>query len=420
VRSSRRIGPSGGPTLTESPIRGSYFRPIPDAAASRTIKVMRDLFRSISAEKAVPDPPQRVWRDWALVGAALVAGVFEAIFRSDLPWRWPSIVVGLVVIPTLLWRRTHPLATVIVAFGAVTFLDVGRLIAGVDEPAGLHSSAVLIILPYALTRWGSGRHVLIAMPFMLVPAVMSVIFDFTGVAEAVVGSAMFFAILAVGMAVRFRTGSRAREVEQIKLLEREHLARELHDTVAHHVSAMAIQAQAGIAAAAAHPSAAIDALQVIETEASRTLSEMRTMVRMLRRDDPAERAPTPGISEISQFVRSSAPGPPVDVTIDGDFADIPSAVSAATYRLAQEAVTNALRHARRATRIEVAVCADPDAIRLRVHDDGASSTPGPQGYGLVGMAERAALVGGTCDAGPDSVTGWTVTAVLPRNGTRTA
>ena len=91
----------------------------------------------------------------------------------------------------------------------------------------------------------------------------------------------------------------------------------------------------------------------------------------------------------------------------------------AIYRLAQEAVTNARRHARHATRIEVRVAADDTSVRLRVSDDGDTGPMRPNaapGYGLIGMIERVDLLGGPCEAGPNPDRGWTVTAVLPRTG----
>ena len=97
----------------------------------------------------------------------------------------------------------------------------------------------------------------------------------------------------------------------------------------------------------------------------------------------------------------------------------PPSIGSAIYRLAQESVTNARRHARHVTRIEVRVTADDTAVRLRVSDDGEPGLVRPAvspGYGLAGMIERAGLLGGTCEAGPNPGRGWTVTAVLPRGG----
>jgi signal transduction histidine kinase len=95
-------------------------------------------------------------------------------------------------------------------------------------------------------------------------------------------------------------------------------------------------------------------------------------------------------------------------------------VGAAIYRIAQESITNAIKHARHATRVDVRVTGDGDRVRLTVRDDGDAGPSGADpsaGYGLAGMTERAALLGGTLEAGPSADSGWTVTAVLPRNGT---
>ena len=146
---------------------------------------------------------------------------------------------------------------------------------------------------------------------------------------------------------------------------------------------------------------------------------MRTIVRALRRDQPGELAPSPHIADLERLASQTRSGPSVNVEINGDLGDLPPSVTAAIYRLAQESVTNARRHARHATRIEVHVAADDMSVRLRVNDDGDTSIMRPAtspGYGLIGMSERAGLLGGTCEAGPDPERGWTVTAVLPRAG----
>jgi signal transduction histidine kinase len=232
--------------------------------------------------------------------------------------------------------------------------------------------------------------------------------------------AVMSAAIALGVALRFRARARLRELDQVKLLEREQLARDLHDTVAHHISAMAIRAQAGLATSAARPDAAADALHVIEAEAARALDEMRAMVRVLRQDQPADLEPGRGIADLEQLASHRASGPAVLVEFSGHLHDLPPSVGSALYRLAQESITNARRHARHATRIEVRVAADDTSVHLRVSDDGESSlVRRPPGYGLIGMMERADLLGGTCTAGPGPNRGWTVTAVLPRAGAAT-
>ncbi len=108
----------------------------------------------------------------------------------------------------------------------------------------------------------------------------------------------------------------------------------------------------------------------------------------------------------------------MEVRLPAGLDGISPSVAAALYRIAQEAVTNALRHARHASRITVEVADEGDVVRLTVRDDGEAAATGrsPPGYGLAGMTERAALLGGTLRAGPDRGPGWTVRAVLPKGG----
>ena len=374
---------------------------------------MDELLRSVWGEPRFPHPPRRVWRDWALVGVLVPVAVLEGVLRPDLPGRAVSVAVAAGLVPTLLWRRTRPLLMVGIA------LLAGLTVLVPGGPGQLFTSAYLLLLPYSLFRWGSGREAAIGLVLLLARAGLSTLSETSGAGDAVGAFAVLLAAVALGGAFRYRATARMREFDRVKLLERERLARELHDTVAHHVSAIAIRAQAGLATSASRPEAATEALRVIEQEASRTLTEMRRMVHLLRRNEPAGLAPGPRISDLEQLAGRTRSGPGVEVKLIGDLDSLPPQVGAAVYRLAQESVTNALRHARHATRIEVRVAADDTSVQLRVRDDGDAGTlhpSTPTGYGLVGMIERAHLLGGTCTAGPDPDRGWTVTAVLPRTG----
>jgi signal transduction histidine kinase len=356
-----------------------------------------------------------MWWDWVLVGVLPPVAVLEGILRPEVPWRPISVILAVGLVPTLLWRRTRPLLMVAIAFGACGV--AGLLTTG--EAPGLNTMIYLVFLPYSLFRWGSGREVAFGFSIIFAKVAVSSVADEVGVADAIAAFAILSSSMALGVAFRYRAGARARELDQAKLLERERLARDLHDTVAHHVSAIAIRAQAGLATSAAEPEAATEALRLIETEASRTLTEMRTIVRALRRDRPADLAPSPRITDLNKLASRAPTGPSVNVETFGDLDDLPPPVAAAIFRLAQESVTNARRHARHATRIEVRVAADDTSVRLSVSDDGDTGPVRPaasQGYGLIGMTERASLLGGTCKAGPDPGRGWTVTAVLPRAG----
>ena len=313
----------------------------------------------------------------------------------------------------MLWRRTQPLACVVVGFGTAMALGLATL-AGGPSHVGLNTMIYILVLVYALVRWGSGREIVIGLMFVLVAAVIGTVADYTGPSGVIGGFGILTASAAGGAAFRYRAESWRRALEQIRSQERVGLARELHDMVAHHVSAIAVQAQAGRALAGQRPEAGLEALAAIEGEASQTLAEMRAMVRVLRDGAPAEYTPQPGVADLAALARRD-PVPVVDVEVPGDLDDLPLQVDAAVYRLAQEALTNALRHARNASRVEIRVVEGGGRLRLRVTDDGQIDPvrSASHGFGLLGMTERVQLLGGTLRAGPAPEGGWAVDAELP-------
>jgi signal transduction histidine kinase len=353
-----------------------------------------------------------------MVAVLVPTAVLEGILRTDVAWRPVALVLAVASVFPLLWRRTHPLAVVAVLFGAVIVLNLATLIDGPAASVGLNTMIYVVLVPYALLRWGSGREVMIGLPVIVVAGVLGIASDFNGFGEAAAGFVFLMFPAVLGALVRSWTTSRTREIDQMRMREREQLARELHDTVAHHVSAMVIRAQAGRVVAQSRPVAAVEALEIIEAEGSRTLAEMRTMVGALRDGDDAELAPLGGITDLKRLARSAGDQPSVQVSISGVPDDLSPAVGAALYRIAQEAITNTMRHARRASRIAVQVTGQDSQVRLTVRDDGdpVPATRPPGGYGIVGMTERAKLLGGTLEAGPGPDRGWVVEAVLPQAG----
>jgi signal transduction histidine kinase len=377
--------------------------------------------RLLWEEPRAPDPPGPKRLDWFLVALAVTAAVVEALARPELAWRALSLVAVVAVAFTLPWRRTHSLLVVLLAFGTMSTLDVVALLVDV-EWAGLDSAVFLLLLLYALARWASGREVVAGLGVVSVPVLLTAVSG-ESAGDLVGGVIVVLLAAAVGVVVRYERSALQQQMDGARSREREQLARELHDTVAHHVSAIAIQAQAGRTLAATRPAAAAQALVVIEEEASRTLEEMRTMVGALRRGADADLVPQQGVADIERLASggegdgSTGSAPMVDVELSGDLAGLPPAVDAAVYRLAREAVTNAIRHAHDVEVVRVRVRGDADVVHLAVHDDGrGSATPGTGGFGLVGMAERAKILGGTLEAGPRPGGGWSVAAVLPRHG----
>jgi signal transduction histidine kinase len=364
---------------------------------------MTGLLRSAwNAPGAVPPPPRRVWRDGVFLAFVAVIAVAEGVLRTDLSHPLLAVAALLAALP-------RPLLMLVIVVVVLTPIEL------LLPDSTLYSGLFVMVIVYALFRWGAGRDLVIGSGVLV--ALLGLTF-FRGVQldELIGGAALLLSVALLGIVFRYRAASRQRHLDGIRMLEREHLARDLHDTVAHHVSAIAIRAQAGLALAAQDPRAAQDALGVIEAEAAKTLSELRSMVRVLRQDETIELAPSAGLGDIEQLAGTRPGGAVVTVQVRGDGGSIPPPVAAAVFRLAQESVTNALRHARQVTRVVVLVEADEGGVRMSVTNDGdVAALPAP-GFGIIGMMERAALLGGTCQAGPVPGGGWAVTAVLPRVG----
>ena len=242
-----------------------------------------------------------------------------------------------------------------------------------------------------------------------------------GAASIGLGVGALLLPVAVGVAVRFLVRARQRERDEVRMRERQRLARDLHDTVAHHVSGILMQARAARVVARIDPAAAVGAIEGVEAAAARSLEDMRAIVAVLRdeRDGAAERSPSFGLADVARLAEGRAEGVPTVVRTSGDLDDVSAPTGAALFRVAQEAVTNAYRHAHGPSVVTVDLTRDGEDVRLRVHDDGRGPHGGhggarPRGgYGLVGMRERVALLGGRLSAGADPAGGWTVEAVVP-------
>ncbi|MBO0608131.1 sensor histidine kinase [Myceligenerans salitolerans] len=369
-------------------------------------------------------PPTR--RDWIVVGVAAAVAVVEATVRQDLAWPVPSALAALVAIAALPWRRVHPLAVVAWTSGIGAAHDLADIVAGHGSTA-MYAAVVGVLAPYALFRWGSGGAILAGSPLIAAGVALSVVAGVGGLDDAIGGATVVVLVALVGEVVRQRSLARSRKLDRVRAREREAVARDLHDTVAHHLSAVAVRAQAGQVSATADPdgpAAAVEALRLVEAEARRALVEMRALVGVLRSETPREL--TRGL-DLLQDLTDPGP-PPVTLAVADDVEPLPAATSTAVVRIAQEAVANARRHARGASGITVSLDRRDGALHLLVRDDGALAPhlrPGPgherspeTGFGLTGMNERARALSGTFEAGPDDGGGWTVHVVLPLPTTR--
>jgi signal transduction histidine kinase len=217
-------------------------------------------------------------------------------------------------------------------------------------------------------------------------------------------------------------GRRREQEEQARstlLEERARIARELHDVVAHHMSVIAVRAETAPFRIPGLPEAVKDDMAETSAIAREALTEMRRLLGVLRgADADAERVPQPGVDRLEGLVAAvQGAGLIVDVRVEGDQRPLPPAVELSAYRILQEALSNALRHAPGAP-AAVEVRYEPECLRLRVRNDrprvpGTNPVPGAAGHGIVGMRERVAMLGGTLSAGPTSDGGYLVEAVLP-------
>jgi signal transduction histidine kinase len=209
--------------------------------------------------------------------------------------------------------------------------------------------------------------------------------------------------------------------ERALLEERQRIARELHDVVAHHMSVIAIQAEAAPYKVADPPSELVESFGDIRASALAGLAELRRVLGVLRTGGQGT-APQPGLAELDALLDSArSGGVSVTATISGSPVPLPDGVDLSAYRIVQEALSNAMRHAP-GSHVQLHLAYRPDSLTLEVRNDAAPGAvpilvgggeDASGGHGLVGMRERATMLGGSLDTGPTDDGGFQVTAMLP-------
>jgi signal transduction histidine kinase len=209
---------------------------------------------------------------------------------------------------------------------------------------------------------------------------------------------------------------RALATERATAEERSRIARELHDVVAHSVSVMVVQASGVRRLLKPDQEREREALVSVEQIGRQALTEMRRMLGVMRtgEDQPAALAPQPGLQHLDRLIAQvEEAGLPVTLHIEGERPDLSPGVDLSAYRIVQEGLTNALKHAKGA-HADVVIRYIDGLVQLEITDDGVGSTNGtPGGHGLVGMRERVAVYGGTLEAGPRDGGGFVLRAELP-------
>ena len=320
----------------------------------------------------------------------------------------PVLTVGVAL------RRRYPTTV-----GIVTAL-VG-VVMQAAWPADVLSYAIAWICNlYGLAVWSRTRSFMIGLAAYVVAALASL--PFVNKAR----DAIFFIVVSTTVILLVRSiigerDRRARMAERERDLvareavveERARIARELHDVIAHNVSMIVVQA--GAERRVVGPGSTHEVLETIEQIGRSALTEMRRLVGMLRSDDRDPLMPQPGLADLPALVSQvTEAGLPVELRTHGEPRSLPAGLDLSAYRIIQEALTNALKHAGDA-RASVQVRYGPDSIELEIVDDGsgAAATRAPGGHGLVGMRERVALYGGRLDVGQRPNGGFAVNVLLP-------
>jgi len=275
---------------------------------------------------------------------------------------------------------------------------------------------------YALTVWTSSWVFAVGAALVAVPTLLSVAIR----GEPKGGVSFTLITLAVMVLVRRLVGDwerRARIAERERdvaareavVEERARIARELHDVIAHHVSMIVLQAGAERRVLDGADSSTREVLETVERTGRSALTEMRRLLGMLRGDEYRPLTPQPSLADVPTLIgQLSDAGLPVELHVEGEPTELPVGIDLSAYRIVQEALTNALKHAGDA-RASVDIRYGADSLELEIADDGAGvATPTESGgHGLVGMRERVALYGGRLDAGLRPGGGFAVRVLLP-------
>ncbi len=383
---------------------------------------------TVPAVRGLPPAVER-WRDPAVAGALTVLAVVDVLGTPPLTGRLlPVLALTAGVNLPMAVRRRFPLGAPMVTIACFAST------AGVDAGSGIRLADVVAL---ALAMWTMGRHcddrrlaagVVWFAAGALIASELSP--SGSGLEDVLFGLFLYLCPLVAGRAVRLRQAhlelvteqadrdrrDQARRVEEAVDEERDRIARELHDIVMHSISVIAVQTQAiRRRLGPEHAREAAD-LTAVETTAREAMAEMRRLFGVLRAGDgPPQLAPQPGLAQLDRLLDDfRRAGLRLETEIEHPDRPLTAGVDLTAYRVLQEALTNALKHAGPGTPVHVVVRPGPADLALEISDAG----PGPRGrstggHGLIGMRERVSVFGGTLDVGRSPSGGFRVAVRLP-------
>lgn len=349
------------------------------------------------------------------------AGVIVISLLLTLRRRWPMVVLGLVFLCETGMQLFDPyfsatsLAVWLVLYTTATLYASKRMF----MMAGLISAMQLlvqfvVVLPAARAPEAVGRYLLAEVPevntFIWMMASLTVLSNFAvvGIGAAVRNNRLHDAELA-------NWGGRVQRLAQVA--ERNRIAREMHDVVAHSLSVMIALSDGAQVAMQRDPGKAAGVLGELSSTGRSALADMRRVIGVLRDGSDAPLAPQPASSSLAEMLEGfRVAGLPLQVTHTGPSLPGDAAFQLTVYRIVQESLTNVLRYGRAVTRVEVGISRDEDTVRIKITDNGqfagATRDAIGSGQGIRGMGERAAIYGGSVYAGPGPRGGWVVHAIL--------
>jgi signal transduction histidine kinase len=360
------------------------------------------------------------WRVDAVLAVCFVAAALATTGGAGAGFRSrDGVAIVLVLLATVPYaaRRYAPLPVFIVSVVATAALFVRHNHGGALP-------MVVAIGAFTVAAYRPVREVLVATVVLFTAFVCMLVADSPefGSTQFVLSVAVYAATMLAGwtwQSRRLRVEALEREQDAVAMEaaadERLRIAQELHDVVAHSLGVIAVQAGVGMHVIDSDREEARRAFENISRTSRSSLADIRGTLGMLRAGEhrPAY-APTPGLADLPRLVDEvRGAGLRVELTVTADTTSVPSGVDLAAYRIVQEALTNALRHAH-ASRVAVTLDHDAEGLHILVTDDGVGgSNARPGGHGLVGMRERVAVYGGALDAGPMAGGGFRVDATLP-------
>jgi signal transduction histidine kinase len=352
--------------------------------------------------------------DAALAAAAVLAMVAERLTTAPPGASLPAAGLAALIGGSLALRRRLPVTSYVVGTAA---LAVEALWLG----PGVFSSFANAVGLFSVGSCATARRALWGPVIMLPGITAYFVGEGTAVSPAVPAGVVFtwMCIWGVGYAAarrrERRDGARQRMRREAVLTERHRIARELHDLIGHTLSVMLVRTGAARVVLDRDPDRAREILAGVERSGREALDELDRVLGVLRHDgDPEDEELLPGLAQLPRLTeRTAEAGMIVTVRVDPPQPHLPSSVDLSAYRIVQEALTNAIRHGR-ASSAAVVVCCDGQRLDVEVSDDGTGPPPGYRpGRGLLGITERAAVLGGTIEHGRGDARGFRVRAVLP-------